>query len=246
MLGGAYGIFAKPKYIGTLVINPARIANTLVINLDSFFSQMKINSFYSDQVLLACSPDIKKSEIERIKIFKIINPRVDSSSKLLTFSLEGRDKFKIINCLNLLEDEIAKKQREIAIEYIEKNKKKIILLQKESQLKEEIIVELTKTIEKKEKLSDKEQINLNEISPNPIINLDLLIKIYQANIVEIHKNLMELSSQLNESQRIIPIDIQQKKFPAVDLGLILGLILGFSIGCIISILNIAIKIKDKK
>jgi hypothetical protein len=246
MLGATYGKFAEPKYIGTLVIQPAQIANTLIIDSNFFLTQTEINSFFSDELLLACNLNDNKAEIKKVKISKVINPRVDRSGKLLVFSVEGGGKSKIINCLDLLKNEIEKKQEEIAAEYIEKNKKKITLLQKDLKLKKEIIAALTETIVKKEKLSGTEQITLNETSLNSNLNIDLLIKIYKTQTIEDLKNLTELTLQIDNAKKVIPIDIRQKEFPSIGLGLLLGLILGFSIGCIISILNIAIKIKDKK
>ena len=122
ILGATYGKFAGPRYIGTLVIQPAQIANTIVTDPKLFLTQTEINSFFSDELLLACNPDDNRAKIHRVKISNGINPRTDSSGKLLVFSVEGEGKSKIINCLGLVENEIAKKQGEIAAGYIEKNK----------------------------------------------------------------------------------------------------------------------------
>ena len=60
LLGGLYGNFTEPTYKGSVLISPAKIAGTFVVNPKVTVTKLGVNSFYSKETFLNCNPRFYK------------------------------------------------------------------------------------------------------------------------------------------------------------------------------------------
>jgi ribosome-binding factor A len=160
---------------------------------------------------------------------EIVKASITKDGALLSLKMENKEKSIIINCLTNIESNIQLSQRTIAEPLIEIKKNEMILAQNKLQISEDF----------RNKLNDK---RLKDLKTNELrFSTDVLY----ANIVlsnaseiktlmdQLNKSKTDLSpEQTKDAGKLLPINIERKKFPSLILGGFLGLFLGIMVALI--------------
>jgi len=234
ILGGILGKILGPVYEGSMLIGPAKVAGNFVVDPKITLTKLEMNSYYSKETFLVCNPKFYKDKDIDYDMSDIVKTSITRDGALLSLKMYDRDKSVIKNCLESVESNIQSSQHIIAEPIIEMKKNEMILAQNKLQISEDF----------RNKLNDKQ---LKDLKTNELrFSTDVLY----ANIVlsnaseikalmdQLNKLKTDLSSeQTKEAGKVLPINIEKRKFPSLLWGGVLGVFLGFFLGIMFTIIK---------
>jgi hypothetical protein len=222
ILGYLYGKLASPVYDGSVLISPAKLGGIVIADPKITLTKLNMNSYYSRETLLACNPTSHNNS--NYFITNIVKFSISKDGNFIELKMSSPSKEKIHGCLESFISDIGKREKNL-LESLVQNKKNELSLH-----------------EAKLKLAEQFQDTLKEIqlknfkTTNQRFETDLLV-LYtiENNAFEINELLekinavkKELSSELTKNtEKVLPLHIEQKSFPYEKLGLLIGIFLGF-------------------
>jgi hypothetical protein len=233
-LGALYGKFAGPVYEGSMLLGPAKIAGSFMVDSKVTITKLNMNSYYPKETFMVCNPEFYRDRDRDIDydMSDIVKTNLSKDGSLIMFTMSEKHKETIVNCLNAIESDVKISQRTLAESLIEIKKNELQLAENKLKILEEF----------RQKLNDKQ---LKDLKTNELrFSTDVLY----ANIVfnnaseikslmdQLNKIKTELSSELTkDAEKVLPINIKLKSFPSLKSGLFLGLFLGGFLGLFISL-----------
>ena len=235
ILGALYGKFAGPLYEGSILVAPAKVGGAYVIDPKVMLTKLNMNSYYSKETFLACSPEFHKDKDIDYDMSDIVKTTITKDGSLLNLSLTHKKKSVITDCLTHIENDIQSSQKTLAEPLIEMKRNELQLAQNKLKISEDF----------RQRLNEKQLKNLqtNELRfatdvlyANIVLNNASEIK---SLMDAINKLKTELSSeQTREAGKVLPINIEKKIFPSLKLGLLSGLFLGGALGVLVSLFRV--------
>jgi hypothetical protein len=224
IVGGIFGKFSTPEYIGSMVLAPAKINGKLIEEPGLIITKLNNNNYYTKETFLACNPSHNKDEALNLKMSNIIKASILKDSPLIKLSITSKNKEFIVNCLNAIEADLMLADREFIDSYKKTLKELLVVLQQQI----------------KENRSSKQELNALEASQLKMITFDRAIYFTALannfiNFETMTSQFLNLQIQLSPRQlqytsRIYPINLERKDFPSTKLGLLSGLFLGAFLG----------------
>jgi hypothetical protein len=243
IMGGILGYLnsklANPVYDGSVLISPARIAGSLVVDPKITLTKLNMNSYYPKETFLACNPtfykdkDKDKDKVIDYDMSDIVKASITKDGNLIELTMSHSNKDIIYACLENITANINTSQDIIAGPLIELKKNALRLVEEKLKLAEEF----------REHLNDKQIKNLKTteqrfatdvLYANIVLNNASEIK---ALLDQINQLKTEFSSeQTKGASKVLPINIERKKsIPTTKIGLFLGVLLGLLISLFIQI-----------
>ena len=238
LLGGLYGNFTVPVYKGSVLISPAKIAGTFVVNPKVTVTKLDMNSYYSKETFLNCNPDFYKDKDKDkdidYDITTLVKASVTKDGDLIQLLMQDKNKTVIKDCLNSMVDDIRISQSIIAEPLIQLKNNELTLLEEKLKNAEEFKVKLNEKLIKELK-TNSERLSVDIVYSNMILFNSKDIK---ETIAEINKVKIDLSSeQTKPANKVLPISIEKKSFPTPKLGALIGLFLGLCLGTLIALIK---------
>jgi len=224
ILGGIYGKFTNPIYIGSITLAPAKIAGKFIEEPGTIVTKLNHNSYYTKDTLLTCESSHNKDKAINFRMSDIINTSLLKNSTLIKLSVTTKNQETIENCLNAIESDLKLNERRIIEDFVQSRKELLVMIQNQIKDSEEF----------KRKINDTETKNLKtNIESNLTLTFAKNANFYDLKVLieQLEKIEMELSIyQTNYSSKIFPINIEQKDFPSTKFGILLGFFLGAFLG----------------
>jgi len=238
LLGGLYGNFTAPTYKGSVLISPAKIAGTFVVNPKVTLTKLDMNSYYSKETFLNCNPDFYKDKDKDkdidYDISTLVKASVTKDGDLIQLLMQDKNKTVIKDCLNSMVDDIRISQSIIAEPLIQLKNNELMLLEEKLKNAEEFKVKLNEK-QIRELKTNGERFSVDLLYTNMILFNSKDIK---ETITEINKVKTDLSSeQTKPANKALPINIEKKSFPTPKLGALMGLFLGLCLGILIALIK---------
>ena len=240
ILGALFGKFAGPLYEGSMLIVPARVGGTYIIDPKVTLTELNMNSYYPKETFLVCNPEFyKDKDKDKDKdidydMSDIVKTTITKDGSLLNLSLTHKKKSVIIDCLTHIEHDIQSSQKTLAEPLIEMKRNELQLAQNKLKISEDF----------RQRLNEKQ---LKDLKTNELrFSTDVLYANIVLNNASEIKNLMDQinkittdlsSEQTREAGKVLPINIEKKSFPSEKLGLLLGLFLGLCLGILIALIK---------
>ena len=234
ILGGLYGKFADPIYEGSMLIAPAKVAGNFVNDPKVILTKLNMNSYYSKEAFLACNPMFYKDKDKDIvyDMSGIVKTAISKDGSLISVAITGSHRETIIDCLNVIENDIKLSQLIIAEPLIEMKKNDIQVAQNKLKISEDT----------------RQKLNFKRRKELKTTEIRLLTDVLYANIMlSITSEITTLMDKINQmtadlsleqtkgAGKALPINMERKSFPSLKLGLLLGGILGGILGSFVSI-----------
>ena len=238
LLGGLYANFTGPVYKGSVLISPAKIAGTFVVNPKVIVTKLDMNSYYSKETFLNCNPDFYKDKDKDkdidYDISTLVKASVTKDGDLIQLLMQNKNKTVITNCLNSMVDDMRISQNKIAEPLIQLKNNELTLLEEKLKNAEEFKAKLDEK-QIKELKTNGERFSVDLLYTNMILFNSKEIK---ETISEINKVKIDLSSeQTKPADKVLPINIEKKSFPTPKLGALMGLFLGLCLGILIAFIK---------
>ena len=240
LLGGLVGNFTAPTYKGSVLISPAKIAGTFVVNPKVTVTKLDMNSYYSKETFLNCNPDFyKDKDKDKDKdidydISSIVKASVTKDGDLIQLLMQNKNKTVITDCLNSMVDDMRISQNKIAEPLIQLKNNELTLLEEKLKNAEEFKVKLNEK-QIRELKTNGERFSVDLLYTNMILFNSKDIK---ETISEINKVKIDLSSEQTKlADKLLPISIEKKSFPTPKLGALIGLFLGLCLGTLIALIK---------
>jgi capsular polysaccharide biosynthesis protein len=240
LLGGLYANFTEPVYKGSVLISPAKIAGTFVVNPKVTVTKLDMNSYYSKETFLNCNPDFyKDKDKDKDKdidydISTLVKASVTKDGDLIQLLMQDKNKTVIKDCLNSMVDDIRINQNMIAEPLIQLKNNELTLLEEKLKNAEAFKVKLNEK-QIKELKTNGERFSVDLLYTNMILFNSKDIK---ETMTEINKIKTDLSSeQTKPANKVLPINIEKKSFPTPKLGAVIGLFLGLCLGILIALIK---------
>ena len=238
LLGGLVGNFTAPTYKGSVLISPAKIAGTFVINPKVTVTKLDMNSYYSKQTFLNCNPDFYKDKDKDKDIdydmSSIVKASVTKDGDLIQLLMQNKNKTVITDCLNSMVDDVRINQNKIAEPLIQLKNNELTILEEKLKNVEEFKAKLDER-QIKELKTNGERFSVDLLYTNMILFNSKDIK---ETMTEINKIKTDLSSeQTKPADKVLPINIEKKSFPTPKLGALMGLFLGLCLGILIAFIK---------
>jgi hypothetical protein len=240
VLGGLYANFTTPVYTGSVLISPAKIAGTFVVNPKVTVTKLDMNSYYSKETFLNCNPDFyKDKDKDKDKdidydISTLAKASVTKDGDLIQLLMQNKNKTVIKDCLNSMVDDMRISQNKIAEPLIQLKNNELTLLEEKLKNAEEFKVKLNE-IQIKELKKNSERLSVGILYSNMILFNSKDIK---ETMTEINKIKTDLSSeQTKPADKVLPVNIEKKSFPTPKLAALIGLFLGFCLGILIALIK---------
>ena len=232
IFGGLFMNFAEPVYKGSVLISPAKISGTFVVNPKVTVTKLAMNSHYSKETFLNCNSDFYKDKDKDIS--SIAKASITKDGDLIEVSMQHKNKTVIKDCLNSVVNDCLIRQNIIASPRIQT-----------------LINELSLAEEKLKESEDfKNKLNARQIKElkkgSDLFSIDLLrMNMILLNSSEIRQNKadikkLKLDLSLQETslaEIVLPINIQKKSPPTPQLGALIGLFLGLCLGILIALIK---------
>jgi hypothetical protein len=232
LLGALYGKFAGPVYEGSMLLAPAKIAGSFVVDPKVTITKLNMNSFYPKDTFIACNPEFYKDKDIDYDMSDIVKTSPSKDGSLIMLTMSEKHKETIVNCLNAIENDVKISQRTLAEPIIEMKKNELQLAENKLKISEDF----------RQKLNDKQ---IKDLKTNALrSSTDLLYANIVLNNASEIKNLMDqlnrittelLNEQTKDAGKVLPINIERRSFPSTNLGLLLGLFLGGALGFFVSV-----------
>jgi hypothetical protein len=232
LLGALYGEFADPVYKGSVLVAPAKIAGTYIVEPKITLTKLNKNSYYPKEAFVACNPSFYKDKDIDYDMSGIVIASITKDGGLIELSMQSSNKQLIHECLDSIVNAINVSQKIIAEPLIESKKTELTLNEQKLKLAEEFRIQLNdkqlKNLKTTEARFETEMLYANIVLNNASEIKTLLDKL---NLIK-----TELSSeQTKDAGKVLPINIERKSFPSLKLGLLLGLFLGGVLGFFLSL-----------
>lgn len=235
ILGALYGKFAGPLYEGSMLIAPAKVGGISVIDPKVTLTKLNMNSYYPKETFLACNPEFYKDKDKDKDIdynmSDIVKTTITKDGSLLNLSLTHKKKSVITDCLTHIEHDIQSSQKTLAEPLVEMKRNELQLAENKLKISEDF----------RQRLNEKQ---LKDLKTNELrFSTDVLYANIVLNNASEIKNLMDQINkittdlsveQTKDAGKVLPINIEKKSFPFLELGLLLGLFLGSGLSLIIS------------
>jgi capsular polysaccharide biosynthesis protein len=236
LLGGLYANFIEPVYKGSVLISPAKIAGTFVVNPNVTVTKLDMNSYYSKETFLNCNPDFYKDKDKDIDydISTLVKASVTKDGDLIQLLMQNKNKTVITDCLNSMVDDMRISQNKIAEPLIQLKNNELTLLEEKLKNAEEFKAKLDEK-QIKELKTNGERFSVDLLYTNMILFNSKDIK---ETMTEINQIKIDLSSeQTKPAHKVLPINIEKKSFPTPKLGALMGLFLGLCLGILIAFIK---------
>jgi hypothetical protein len=234
LLGGLYGKFADPVYNGSVLVSPAKIAGNFVVDPKITLTKLNMNSYYPKGAFMACNPSFykdKDKDKDDYDISDIVKASVTKDGSLIELTMKSSNKQVIHECLDSIINAITASQKIIAEPLIEFKKTELALNEQKLKLAEEFHIQLNDKQLKNIKTTEA-RFATDVLYANIVLNNASEIKTLMD---QSNKIATELSSeQTKDAGKVLPINIERKSFPSLELGLLLGLLLGGFLGFLVS------------
>ena len=234
LLGSLYGNFTAPVYKGSVFISPAKIEGAFVINPVVAMTKLKMNSFYSKETFLNCNLDLYKDKDIDYDISNLVKASFIKGDNLIELRMQDKNKTVIKDCLNSVADDIRKSQNIIADPLIQLKNYELKLLEETLKISEKY-----KSILKDMQIKEL-KINSEHFSPDLLSMNIILLNSNDNNVTisQINKLKTDLLLERTRSAgNIVPISIEKKSFPSLELGSLLGLFLGLCLGILLALIK---------
>ena len=224
LLGSLYGNFTAPVYKGSVFISPAKIEGAFVINPRVTMTKLKMNSYYSKETFLNCNLDLYKDKDIDYVISNLVKASFIKGDDLIELRMQDKNKTVIKDCLNSVADDIRTSQNIIADPLIQLKNYELKLLE-----------ETLKISEKYKSILNSENFSPGLLSMNIIL---LNSNNNNLTISQINKLKTDLLTERTRSAgNIVPISIEKKSFPSLELCSLLGLFLGLCLGILLALIK---------
>jgi LPS O-antigen subunit length determinant protein (WzzB/FepE family) len=236
VLGGLYANFTEPTYKGSVLISPAKIAGTFVVNPKVTVTKLDMNSYYSKETFLNCNPDFYKDKDKDINydISTLVKASVTKDGDLIQLLMQNKNKTVITDCLNSMVDDMRISQNKIAEPLIQLKNNELTILEEKLKNAEAFKVKLNEK-QIRELKTNGERFLVDLLYTNMILFNSKDIK---ETMTEINKVKIDLSSeQTKPVNKVLPINIEKKSFPTPKLGALIGLFLGLCLGTLIAFIK---------
>jgi len=241
LLGSLFGNFSGPVYQGSVLVAPAKISGSFVVNPKITLTQLGMNSYYSKETFLNCNPDFYKDKDKDkdkdidYSMSDVVKSSVTKDEVLIELRMQDKSKRVINDCLMSMVDEIKKSQNTIANPLIESKNTELRLAEEKLKISEEFKKKLNYKQQSKELNTNDARFSAELLYTNMVLYNNTEIK--QATD-QINKLKTDLSSQQTKSaDKVQPISIEKKYFPSPKLGALLGLFLGLCLGIAIALIK---------
>ena len=236
VLGGLYANFTEPTYKGSVLISPAKIAGTFVVNPKVTVTKLDMNSYYSKETFLNCNPDFYKDKDKDINydISTLVKASVTKDGDLIQLLMQNKNKTVITDCLNSMVDDMRISQNKIAEPLIQLKNNELTLLEEKLKNAEEFKARLNEN-QIKELKTNGERFAADLLYTNMILFNNKDIKETMTAIYKIKTDLS--SEQTKPANIVLPINIEKKSFPTPQLAALLGLFLGLCLGILIAFIK---------
>ena len=236
ILGGLYGKFADPIYEGSMLIAPAKVAGNFVNDPKEILTKLNMNSYYSKEAFLACNPMFYKDKDKDKDIVYdmsgIVKTAISKDGSLISVAMTGSHRETIIDCLNVIENDIKLSQLIIAEPLIEMKKNDIQVAQNKLKISEDFRKKLN-VMQRKEHKTAEIGLLTDVLYANVMLNITSEITTLMDKINQMTADLS--LEQTKGAGKALPINMERKSFPSLKLGLLLGGILGGILGSFVSI-----------
>ncbi len=238
LLGGLYGNFTVPVYKGSVLISPAKIAGTFVVNPKVTVTKLDTNSYHSKETFLNCNPDFYKDKDKDkdidYDISSMVKASVTKDGDLIRLLMQNKNKTVIKDCLNSMIDDMRISQNMIAEPLIQLKNNELTILEEKLKNAEEFKAKLDER-QIKELKTNGERFSVDLLYTNMILFNSKDIK---ETMIEINKIKTDLSSEKTKpADKVLPINIEKKSFPTPKLGALMGLFLGLCLGILIAFIK---------
>ena len=230
ILAGLYGKFASPMYEGSILISPAKVAGNIVIDPKITLTKLNMNSYYPKETLLACNPtfykDKDKDKDINYDLSDIVKTSITKDGNLIELTMNNSNKETIRACLENITNNINSSQKIIADPLIESKKNELSLVETKLKFAEEFRERLVNQI--KNLKTNEQRFSMGLLYANIAFNNSSEINTL---LGQIDKLKTELSSeQTKEAGAVLPVNLERKKIPPLNLRLFLGFFLGGVVG----------------
>jgi predicted DNA-binding protein YlxM (UPF0122 family) len=245
ILGGILGYLywgkvVDPVYDGSVLLSPALVAGKYVTDPNTTLTKLKMNTYYSKEVFLACNPmfykDKDKDKDIDYDMSDIVKASITKDGNLIELAMSGSNKETIHACLENIASHITVSQKTIADPLSESKKTFLNYVEKKLKHSEEFREKL------REQLNDKQTKNLKTTEPQfatDVLYANIAFNNtseIEALVNQINQIKIELSfEQTKDAGMVLPINNERKSFPSAKLGLFLGLFLGGMLGFFVSL-----------
>ena len=227
LLGGLYGNFTEPVYKGSILISPAKIAESYEATPKFILGKISMNS---KEVFLNCNPDHFKDKDIDFDISNIVKVSILKNSGMIELSMQDKNATVIKDCLNNLADHILTTQNMFTEPLLQLKKNRLRIAEEKLKDAEELKVKLNR----KELKSD------IETSPTDLLYTNIIF----FNSRDIKELLSEINAiqidlymgKIKQAEKISPVRIE-KSFPTPKLGALIGLFLGLCFGILIVLIK---------
>ena len=238
ILGGLFSNSREQVYIGSVLVSPARVSGAFVVNPIATVTKLGVNSYYSKETFLNCNPrfykDMDKDKDVNYDISSMVKALVMKDGDLIELRMQDKDKKIIEDCLNSIVDDIRISQNIIAEPLIQLKNNELMLLEEKLKNAEEFKVKLNNK-QIRELKTNSERFSVDLLYTNMILFNSKDIK---ETITEINKVKIDLSSeQTKPANKVLPINIEKKSFPSLELGSLIGLFVGLCLGILIALIK---------
>jgi len=238
LLGGLYGIFKSPVYIGSVLISPAKILGASAENPKVTVIKLDMNSYYSKETFLNCNPDFYKDKDKDKDIDYNLNALVKASvtkdGDLIQILMQNKNKTVVKDCLNSMVDHVRMSQNKIIDPIIQSKIVDLRLAEENLKNAEEFMLKLNdKQI--KELKTTEQRFSFDLLYTNIFLSNREKIR---ASLAEIRRIKFALSpEQTKPVDKLLPINIKKYSFPTPELGALMGLFLGLCLGILIALIK---------
>lgn len=222
-LAGLYGKFESPIYKGEMILYPPKISGKFLVEPEIIFSKIKLNSYFSKEVLLACNPAYKDGDY----IYKLSDTvKISTTKNNLYFmvSMSNESVERITDCLGAIHNHFVLKQ-------ILPSKPNTDILEAQIEIARN---KLQITENMKQKLVSNSLDSPKSEHLHNILILDALNNNDQ--ILKIKAELSASQTNIFQGQDLL-INIQEEKLLSPQLRIFLGLFLGGILGLFIILLR---------
>jgi hypothetical protein len=236
LLGGLFGQISGPIYKGSVLISPAKVSGTFVIDPKNMLIKLDMNSYYSKETFVNCNPGLYKRKNKDVSydMSGIVKFSVTKDSDLIEIRMDHKSRAVINDCLTSMVEDIRKIQDEIARPLIELNKNKLMYEETRKvafEKQRELLIDLRNEALK----TNTEQRFLGVLFTNIFLLNSLEINNTRDEVMKL-KAAISLE-QTKSVEKFLPITIEKKSFPSPKLGALFGIFLGLFLGVLIGLIK---------
>ena len=222
-LCGLSAKFESPIYKGEMILYPPKISDKFIVEPQIISSKIKLNSYFSKEVLLACNPAYKDGDY-KYKLSDTVKISTNKDNLYLIVSMSNESLERISGCLGAIHNHFVLKQILPYKSYTEILEAQIEITKNKLQITENF----------------KQKLVSNSLDSPKNETLHHLLMLDALNITD---KILKLKTELSASQTNIlqgqdlVINIQEEGLLSPQLRIFLGLFLGGLLGIFIVLLR---------